>query len=194
MRYCSVEDCNKPHLANDFCAMHNRRYRLYGDPKTVRMVVRAGTPEERLWAQVDRSGDGCWLWKGTRDTCGYGRISVNGRLVGTHRLSLSLALGRPLRESALHRCGVRACVRPDHLYEGTQADNMQDSLRDGTFVQKAAPRGAKHHLTTVSDEDVRDIRARIEQGQTQREVAYLYGLAQSTVSRIARRASWAHVE
>jgi hypothetical protein len=71
----------------------------------------------------------CWPFAGARTPKGYGRIRDDaGRLAYPHRVSLALALGRPLRPGMFsnHRCGFKACVRPAHLYEGTQSENEFD--------------------------------------------------------------------
>lgn len=73
----------------------------------------------------------CWAWTGARNGWGYGVVrddSSPARLALAHRASLALAIGRPLRAGATanHRCGNKWCVRPRHLYEGSQADNMAD--------------------------------------------------------------------
>jgi hypothetical protein len=90
---------------------------------------------DAFWAKVDRTTtpDGCWLWTGTHGKNGYGLIKSGGRRRTVHRLSLELALGRPLGPGmeACHSCDTKLCVRtgPGHLYEGTHADNMQDLVR-----------------------------------------------------------------
>lgn len=73
---------------------------------------------------------GCWLWVGVRERHPgdrYGNGRHQGQEFRTHRLSYELHNGPvPPSSNVLHHCDVRACVRPDHLYLGTQADNMRD--------------------------------------------------------------------
>ena len=92
---------------------------------------RQGTVEERFWRKVQKS-DGCWLWIGATIR-GYGELSVDGRPVYAHRLSLEWALGRPISPGmdACHTCDEALCVRPEHLYEGTRKQNVADMMARG---------------------------------------------------------------
>ena len=93
---------------------------------------------ERFWGRVDRAGPvlvatlgPCWVWTGHRNNQGYGRISVGRRADGwalAHRVAWELARGPITAPCVLHRCdgGAIGCVRPDHLFLGTQADNVAD--------------------------------------------------------------------
>jgi len=98
------------------------------------------TPEERLWARVEK-GPECWLWTAPTDTKGYGQLRVGGRLVMAHRLSWELANGAiPEGLCVLHRCDVAACVNPGHLFLGTKGDNNTDRHRKGRTVVPRGPR------------------------------------------------------
>jgi hypothetical protein len=86
--------------------------------------------EQRFWSKVNKTAD-CWLW--TASTVrGYGQIALNRKPVAAHRLSWELAYG-PLADgqSVLHRCDTPRCVRPDHLFLGTQQDNLIDARAKG---------------------------------------------------------------
>lgn len=106
---------------------------------------------ERFWKRVDKNGPihpydeakgACWIWKSSADTGGYGqftyteRESYGGaitfrRVWMAHRLSCELRYGPLGNLLALHTCDNRKCVNPDHLYQGTHADNNRDCVKRG---------------------------------------------------------------
>lgn len=89
------------------------------------------TIRERFWAKV-RKGDDCWEWQGAKCAKGYGRFFANGRNRRSNRMVWELEVGEiPGGLWVLHHCDNPACVRLDHLYLGTAADNSRDaSVRD----------------------------------------------------------------
>ena len=118
----------------------------------------------RFWAKVNKT-DGCWLWEGVTTPNGYGMFPVPGtrKSVSSHRFSWEQANGEiPQGLSVLHRCDVRACVNPEHLFLGTQMDNMIDMMK------KRYPDGILLDRTI-----------------TTREAAALLGLSPSQVTRLA---------
>lgn len=85
-----------------------------------------------FWTQTVISETGCWLWTGTRQGRGYGFVIRNRRRFLAHRYAFVLVNG-PIPDGlqVLHRCDVRLCVNPAHLFVGTQGDNMQDMASKG---------------------------------------------------------------
>ena len=80
---------------------------------------------------------GCWLWNGAATRCGYGRIALGGHsggLAAAHRVAWQLFRGDiPSDREVAHRCDVRACVNPDHLWLASHAENMADMMRKGRY-------------------------------------------------------------
>lgn len=98
-----------------------------------------------FYQSFETTDAGCWLWKGPRKADGYGIINNGRTRYLAHRLSLQLAsaeMGAGLY--ACHHCDTPACVRPDHLFWGTQTDNMRDAMRKGRHLGGAV-NAAKTH-------------------------------------------------
>ena len=87
--------------------------------------------EDRFWAQVDRSGD-CWEWQGTWTGSGRGIVRYEGKYRNASRVAYILTFG-PIPNGLLvcHHCDNPLCVRLEHLFLGTQSDNMQDMVAKG---------------------------------------------------------------
>jgi hypothetical protein len=154
-------------------------------PKSVKAL------EERFWAKVERA-DGCWLWRGARwaDT-GYGQIRSGHRKMQAHRVSYEIANGPiPPGMSICHRCDVRLCVRPDHLFAGTPADNVADAVAKG---RQSAARGNAQPLAKLTPSLVLAIRYLRSGGLSMKRVARLFGISIRAVGKIDRRELWAHV-
>lgn len=92
------------------------------------------TPQEFYLARVIKDDSGCWDWSGVKDPNGYGIIHQNQKTPRklAHRVSYELHHG-PIPSGMLvcHHCDNPSCTRPDHLFLGTQTDNLQDASRKG---------------------------------------------------------------
>ena len=147
----------------------------------------------RFWAKVDKttSPDGCWLWMGGKDkpwndkmTSGYGRFSAHLKQVGAHRVSWELTNG-PIPEGleVLHHCDNPPCVRPAHLFLGTQSDNLFDAVKKGRACQ-AVGEERPHKLTLIQ---VREI---LSSSLIQQDIANKFGVARQTISDIRLGKRW----
>lgn len=130
--------------------------------------------EQRFWSKVDRSGE-CWLWTGSKTKAGYGTFNNAQSTTWSyaHRISYEWAYGAiPNKLFICHRCDNPACVRPDHLFLGTPADNVHDRDAKGRSYVKLTPA------------IVQNIYSMCKSGVSQREIAKRYDVNQSTISLI----------
>jgi DNA-binding MarR family transcriptional regulator len=94
---------------------------------------------------------------------------------------------------SFHRCDTRSCVNPDHLYEGTHAENMRDMVRRRR-ARTGSARGTQLRKSLLTEADVRSMRLRYAQGGiSQEKLAAEFGIRQTAVSAIVRRKTWRHV-
>ena len=128
---------------------------------------------------------GCWIWIGaTRN--GYGQTSIHDYPAYAHHVSYAAFVGTiPDTLQALHSCDVRRCCNPDHLFLGSQLDNVRDMWRKGRAVAPPIARGSRNHKATLTAEQVRELRALAASGIGQRELAARFGCSKSTAWRIA---------
>ena len=149
-----------------------------------------------FWDYVDKS-DGCWTWNRSRYQSGYGAVCVGdgpGRMDSTHRVAWRLAKGPiPRGMHVLHRCDNRICVRPDHLFLGTNDDNIADMRAKGRNVDPPTHRGASHHNAKLDPEKVRAIRLMRARGAILRDISAAYGVSIPVVHSVVNRRTWGDV-
>lgn len=157
-------------------------------PTTIRSL------EERFWSRVDKTGS-CWLWVGARNPQGYGKVFIQGsQYMATHRAAWTLENGPiPKGLSVLHKCDTPSCVRPSHLFTGTQSDNMRDCRSKGR-IRFPDNRGEKYGAAKLTDQQVGQIRALCKASiLTHEQIAKRFNVSRTHVSAISRRAFWRHV-
>lgn len=137
---------------------------------------------------VTFSGDECLMWPFGRTSAGYGNLTVSGKKQSAHRVICERVNGpapSPSHEAA-HTCGNGhlGCVSPAHLKWKSRKENAQDTIVHGTSL-----RGNKRDNTKLDPEKVKAIRF-ANNSASQREVAELFGIDQSHVSRIRSKLAW----
>jgi hypothetical protein len=159
------------------------------------IALRFGSASSRLWALVDKHGPvpahvpelgPCWTWTASCLKSGYGQMSIAGRKTMTHRLSWELAHGAiPPGLQVLHRCDNRRCVRPDHLFLGTDLDNRRDAM-----LKNRHNSGERHGHAKLTWAIVGDMRARHAAGQGNVDIGRLYGVDKKRVWAITSNKAW----
>lgn len=129
---------------------------------------------------------GCRVWTGYSTQDGYGRMRVNGHMQMTHRVAYELAYGQvPDGLMICHRCDVRSCCNPHHLFTGTNAENMVDMVAKGRQSSGANRPDAKLDRAKVGA-----MRAGRAQGKTIRLLAAEFGVGKSTVEQVVNYKKW----
>lgn len=161
----------------------------------------------RFWDKVDRRGpDECWLWKACRFfEGGYGKLCLPGqRSVSAHKFSYELHYGKvPSGLQVLHSCDVKICCNPNHLFAGTQKENMEDMHLKGRGVYgdmhwtrsnpESVRRGESHGCAKLREYQVLQIRRRASQGELAPSIAKDFKVSQSTVYLILQGKIWKHI-
>jgi hypothetical protein len=182
---CSV-CAQSPTVGRGLCRHHYSLWWAYGS--TTKHDRKMRSLAERFWSKVDKSGD-CWEWQGYSGERGFGQVSTYGRsrLVRNthpaHRIAWELTRG-PIPQGllVLHHCDNRLCVRPDHLFLGTDADNAADRDTKGRWRNSWLTPG-----------DVLIIRQMHQAGVSTERIALYFDVSRPWIARIARRQAWTHV-
>lgn len=134
---------------------------------------------------------GCWLWTAGMDRHGYGKFTMAGQRthIPAHRASWLLHNGEvPSGLFVLHRCDVRSCVNPDHLFLGTNDDNMADMVAKGRSPRSRGEKNPRAKLTEAQ------ALALLRDRRPVREVAAAFGVSRSTVGMIRCGRNWPQLQ
>jgi hypothetical protein len=151
-------------------------------------LVRVAVPiDERLRNWLHPEGE-CLVFIGPRTRDGYGKIAPSRQTtLLAHRVAWETEHG-PIPEGlqVLHSCDNPPCCLPEHLFLGTNDDNMADKKRKGRN-----PRGSANVKARLEEADIPAINRLLERGINHCEIARLFGVSASTIDAIARGTNWA---
>lgn len=142
--------------------------------------------EEKI---IPEPNSGCWLWLGSIRGSNYGQFSYKKKQYYAHRISYEIYCEPILKDkNVLHKCDTSMCVNPDHLFLGSQYENMQDmnrKKRHGSNSKKIS--GEKHPNAKLNRKQVEMIR---EDKRTYMTIAKEYGISRSQVCVIKHNKGW----
>lgn len=160
----------------------------------------------------------CVMWEGSKNRDGYGTRKFRGITWLAHRVAWVEARGEiPRGLNVCHSCDRPACVNVDHLFLGTQKDNMVDCAKKrrtsrgrkhsiicknrpnysrrnhSEAMKKCAARGESSGRAKLTEDKVRSLRREHATGATPTELSFRYGINVGTVWKVVARRLWAHV-
>lgn len=132
---------------------------------------------------------GCWIWMGAETVKGYGSVRFHGSPFRAHRVSYELHFGSiPDGMRVCHTCDTPLCVRPDHLWLGSQLENVRDRESKGRTAV-----GEINGKSLLTVEDVREMRRLFSQGVGRARLAERFQRDYKTVHSVVMGLSWKHV-
>ena len=167
------------------------RYADLSKPVFSKTALAAG---KHILERISISESGCWEWTKHLNHCGYGCMTFRNGPKLAHRISYSVFVGDiPDGMNVLHRCDNRKCVNPDHLFIGTQADNVADMLLKGRNKSNPA-RGERTHSAKLTDEAVLTIRSMyVPRKVTLKLLGDMFGVCEAVVHNVVHGKTWRHV-
>jgi len=148
--------------------------------------------EARFLKYIEKDEDtSCWIWKGARNTKGYGQFWKDIKPELSHRVAYelwvkSIADGECVR----HKCDDPSCCNPDHLEIGTQQDNMDDKVSRN---RQARPKGELNGRAKLTEDDVRKIRMLLATGISGMELSKQFKISPTQISSIKKNQNWSNV-
>jgi hypothetical protein len=147
------------------------------------------TAKEAFLQKVEIDPSGCWLWAGATANCKrYGSVGIAGKSYLAHRAALLLLRGVDAGDlNVCHTCDNGFCVNPDHLFLGTQQDNVVDMEQK---QRSNHPRGERHGRAKLSAQDAADIHTAHAAGESIRSITRRYPVSKPSIQRIVRGIGW----
>lgn len=153
----------------------------YGLPNYLEII------KKTLESRTKKNEQGCWIWQGSKHRQGYGHLVFNRKVELTHRVSWVLYYGEiPKGIKVCHKCDVPSCCNPEHLFLGTQNENVQDMMNKGRKITNV-PATRRIKLTWNQVQDIKKIHA---EGMTRKELQEKYSVSACCIFKILNGISW----
>lgn len=161
------------------------------------MKIDIAKTKERLLSHISVDCNGCWNWTASKNSGGYGNIGIGSRTNGgrktakAHRVSFYVFKGiDPKGFDVCHVCDNPSCINPEHLFLGTEKDNMQDMVRKG---RQAHIPSHLHGSAKLTDAAVLEAKKLREAGVSFYSMAKKYGVYRETIRKAVIGKTWKHL-
>lgn len=187
---CRLSGCGKLAFCKGVCRMHYARMENTGSFDLPGKEVLSVSEKLLKNRRIEKSG--CWIWTGGKVSGGYGEIYLGDRIPRlVHRVSFQEFVGQiPDGLFVLHKCDVRPCFNPEHLFLGTTLDNMRDASTKDRIAF-----GSRQPKAVLNESMVSEIRKQWNGTPShQKELAEKYGCSQANISMVVTRKTWRRVK
>lgn len=154
---------------------------------------------ERFWSKIKfGNADECWEWQRALTKAGYGMFGL-GRTVDGLMYAHRYVFTRVVDDfdntlQVLHKCDNPACCNPNHLFAGTQKDNMRDCKNKGRASKPPHHFGSNHNKAKLNEDDISKILISVANGEHVKDVAKSYGITRQMIWLIRKGKNWKHVD
>ena len=144
---------------------------------------------EQFYERINKT-ETCWLWTGTVANNGRGVFKINNKLKQAHRISYEVHFGEiPQGLLVCHKCDNGLCVNPEHLFLGTQQDNINDCVNKNRNAK-----GSKNWNTKLNEEKVKMIRtADFSERGSKAKISRELGISQTALNYVISGKNWGHI-
>jgi hypothetical protein len=149
----------------------------------------------RFFEKIAYGRSDCWTWVGAVETGGYGYFPFENEKKA-HRVSYVLFSKKPIpaKKMVLHSCDNPPCVNPEHLFLGTQKDNMRDARAKGRLKLPPRKHGEENPMSKLKKQQVLEIKRLSKAGLSGRAICSIFKVSPMTISRILSGATWKKVQ
>ncbi len=192
---CIIDGCDKFLHGHGYCRKHYWRFKNNGDPNIVKNILYKSVYSDQHELFLDKIKPnvetGCIEWQGVISNNGYGIICFNGSHQTVHRYSYEYSNGTIENNLCVcHHCDNKLCVRPDHLFLGSQFENMHDMIKKGRAV---FPVGERNGNKKISETEAINIINLIKSGKRNLEIEKETNINSNIISQIRNQTTWKHL-
>lgn len=151
--------------------------------------VRRPDPITKIFMKTTITDD-CWLYNGSTGKDGYARFRYDGKYKVVHRFIYETFYG-PLKKEQLccHKCDVRNCINPAHIFIGSSKDNLQDMVKKGRSLT-----GEKNHKCRIKEDDINKIIEMRKNKETLESIGKKFEVTKHAIYSILNGRTWKHLK